>query len=128
MTDAELNRTVCTAFLECPLSPAEPWEADQALRDGHFYVQFYLDSWHQRTRQEWGPGFIPLPWYRQKAVCQRVAQRVRAGLRESWPDIPEEYTREHVAQVWNCIKRGIALEAPKEYDSFYGLVLERSDC
>ncbi len=128
MTEAELNRFVCEVFLEFPAAPAEPWEGSQTLRDGHFYAQMYLDGWQQRLRRDWGIGFIPLPWYRQKAVCQQAARRVRGELSELWSERPQAYTREHVGQVWNCMRKAIAVEAPKEYNGFYALVLERSDC
>jgi len=115
------STAVCTLFLDLPDIPEGQLHVHPWHRDAHFFVSIYLFDWqeHKRVRvNQEGVFYRALPWYREKTVCHRVAQEVRAEANRSIRRESGLYTVDDKRQIWQLIKTSIDVEAANEYGSY----------
>jgi len=120
-SDVVKSTAVCTLFLDLPDIPEGQLHLHPWHRDAHFFVGIYLFDWQENSRvraNEGGVFYKALPWYREKAICHRVVQEVRAEANRSMRREPGLYMLEDKRQIWQLIKTSIEVQAVKEYDDY----------
>ncbi len=133
MKSPRLRQLFVDSFRLFPARVEEPppLETDQTVRDAHFYVGIWLFLWQEKAQAEakHHPGieFIPLPWYRQKAVCQRVAQDVRQELLTHLGQRSPDYGMQDVVRVCDLVEEAIDRHATLEYGIYLAKVRRRTD-
>jgi hypothetical protein len=116
-TDA-YSTAVCRLFLNVPESVTEPIEMNQYVRDTHWYIGQVLDVWYEDRRGREGSGFRRMPWYREKALCGRVAGAVRGRAQRTIANATGVYGISHKDRLWDLVEEALGVEARKEYEEY----------
>ena len=123
---SRLRHGMFEAFRNLPTEPADHSDTLRAVRNAHFYVQPWLDEYLHTIRSRFlarKEEFVPLPWYRQKAVCERVANEVRDRIALVWLDPAARISEDDADKVWDWIHDQVDEVVFDEYRAFYNRVL-----
>lgn len=96
----------------------------QRIRDAHWFATILLDDWKTYQRSV-NPGFQPLPWYREKAICWQAAYLARNLTRLSLGSEHRYFSRNDEATLWDTLKDCVAYAAHAEYENYTTLLAER---
>jgi hypothetical protein len=119
MMTSGLRTVVIDSFRDLPIAPGEPWEDKQDIRNAHFYIAFVLTRWEDNARKYLGEQWHPFPWYRQKAICQRIGMDVSKWVREALPDRQRVYSQTQADEMWHEIDKAVDQHAKAEYRDYY---------